>query len=257
MTDSRFGVDGRTAIVTGGSRGIGRAIVERFAIENADVVVCSRQQDGVDAVEDELADAPGQVLPVECDVRDREAVESMIEASVDAFGSLDVLVNNAGASFMADFEDISENGWKTILDINLHGTFHCAQAAGTRMRESGGGVIVNFASRAGLRLSPGMSHYGAAKAAIINLTASLANEWASDEIRVNCIAPGLVATPGVETQMGITADDIDRDSVDRRVGTTEEIADVTQFLVSPASSYINGETIPVKGVPRFVESTGE
>ena len=256
MIDSRFSIDGRSAIVTGASRGIGRAIAERFATGNADVVVCSRDQSAVDAVADELADTPGRVLPVECDVRDREAVESMVDKAVDEFGGLDLLINNAGASFMAEFEDITENGWKTVVDINLHGTFHCSQAAGTHMREHDGGVIINFASRAGLRLSPRMSHYGAAKAAIINLTASLANEWASDGIRVNCIAPGLVATPGVETQMGIVAEDIDRDDVDRRVGTSAEIADITQFLASPASSYINGETIPAKGVPRFVESTG-
>jgi len=257
MTGSRFGVEGRTAIVTGASRGIGRGIAERFAAEGADVVVCSREQEAVDAVAEDLADAPGRSLAVECDVRDRGAIESMVDATVERFGGVDVLVNNAGASFMADFEEISENGWKTVVDINLHGTFHCSQAAGAYMRSDGGGVIVNFASRAGLRLSPGMSHYGAAKAGVINLTASLANEWASDGVRVNCIAPGLVATPGVETQMGIVAEDIDRADVDRRVGTTEEIADIAQFLASPASSYINGETIPAKGVPRFVESTGE
>lgn len=254
---SRFGVDGKAAIVTGASRGIGRAIAEQFAAEGADVAICSREQDAVDAVANELVDAPGRVVPVECDVRDREAIESMVDATVTEFGGVDLLVNNAGASFMSEFEDISENGWKTVVDINLHGTFHCSQAAGAHMRADSGGAIINFASRAGLRLSPRMSHYGAAKAGVINLTASLANEWASDGIRVNCIAPGLVATPGVETQMGIVAEDIDRDDVNRRVGTSEEIADVTQFLASSASSYINGETIPVKGVPRFVESTGE
>ena len=258
MTD-RCSVEGKTAIVTGASRGIGRAIAEAFAADGADVVGCSRSREDVEAVVEgiEAGDAAGRALGVECDVRDRESVEAMVDAAVEAFGGVDVLVNNAGASFMADFEEISPNGWKTIVDINLHGTFHCSQAAGERMRDRDGGVIVNFASRAGLRLSPRMSHYGAAKAGVINLTASLAHEWASDGIRVNCIAPGLVATPGVESQMGIEAGEIDRDDTDRRVGTSEEIADVARFLASSASSYINGETIPVKGVPRFVESTGE
>ena len=123
------------------------------------------------------------------------------------------------------------------------------------MREADGGRIINMASVAGQRGSTGMSHYGAAKAAVINFTTSLATNWAEDGIRVNCIAPGLVATEGVRSQMGIDEDEggIDRTEADRRIGRPEEIADATQFLASPASSYLNGETITVKGVPRLDE----
>jgi 3-oxoacyl-[acyl-carrier protein] reductase len=254
MTTEQFSVNGDTALVTGASSGIGRTIAERFADDGADVVVCSREQDNVEPVAEDIEDAGGSALAVECDVRERDSVEALVEATVEKFGGLDTLVNNAGASFMANFEGISENGWKTIVDINLHGTYHCTQAAGEVMREAGGGKIVNFASVAGQEGAPYMSHYAAAKAGVINLTSTLAYEWAGQDIRVNCIAPGFVATPGVESQMGVTADEIDRGEVDRKIGTSEEIADITQFLASPAASYLTGETITARGVPDIMES---
>ena len=250
----QFAVEGQTAIVTGASQGIGRSIAERFADDGADVVICSREQEKVDEVAEGInAEDGGECLAIECDVTDRDAVDALVEATVEEFGGVDILVNNAGASFMANFEGISENGWKTIVDINLHGTYHCTQAAGEVMREGDGGVIVNFSSVAGNRGAPFMSHYAAAKAAVSNLTSTLAFEWAEDDVRVNCIAPGFVATPGVESQMGVSADDIDRSEVDRQIGVEEEIADLTQFLASDASSYITGETITAKGVPDIME----
>ncbi|AFZ73248.1 SDR family NAD(P)-dependent oxidoreductase [Natronobacterium gregoryi] len=255
MSTSQFSIDGDVAVVTGASSGIGEAIAESFAADGVDVVVCSREQENVEPVADGIAesDRPGEALAVECDVTDREAVDALIEATVEEFGGLDVLVNNAGASFMANFSDISENGWKTIVDINLHGTYNCIQAAEEYLKD-GGGTVINFASVAGQQGAPYMSHYGAAKAAVVNLTTTLAHEWAGDDVRVNCIAPGFVATEGVETQMGISADDVDRSEVERRMGTVAEIADLTQFLASPASSYIVGETITASGVPDVMES---
>ncbi|WP_254531210.1 SDR family NAD(P)-dependent oxidoreductase [Natrinema gelatinilyticum] len=254
MSTGQFSVDGETAIITGSSSGIGKSIAERFAEDGVDVVVCSREQENVDPVAETIneSERPGRALAVECDVTDREAVEALVEATVGEFGGLDVLVNNAGASFMADFDDISPNGWKTILDINVTGTYHCTHAARESLKD-GGGSVINMASVAGQDGSPLMSPYGAAKAAIINLTTSLAVEWADDDVRVNCIAPGYVATPGVESQMGVSADAIDREEVARRIGTVDEIADVTQFLASPASSYVVGETITVRGVPQIGE----
>ena len=252
MTTDQFSVDGTSAIVTGSSSGIGRSIAERFADDGANVVVSSREQENVDPVAEGINEADGgRALAIECDVRDRGAVDDMVETTVDEFGGVDVLVNNAGASFMADFEDISENGWKTIVDINLHGTYHCCQSAGAHMRAEDGGVIINVASVAGQQGSPMMSHYGAAKAAVINFTRTLSYEWADDGVRVNCIAPGLVATPGVASQMGVEAGEIDRTEVDRQIGKSEEVADLAQFLASPASSYVIGETVTIAGVPRL------
>jgi NAD(P)-dependent dehydrogenase (short-subunit alcohol dehydrogenase family) len=259
MTD-QFSVEGQSVVITGSSQGIGRVTAERFAEQGANVVVSSRSREKIEAVVAgiEDGDAPGRAIAVECDVRERDAVESLVDAAVTEFGSLDTMVNNAGASFMAPFDDISENGWKTIVDINLHGTFHGSQAAGAVMQEQdGGGRIVNLASVAGTQGSPLMSHYGASKAGVVNLTTSLSNEYAAHDIRVNCIAPGFVATPGVASQMGVTAGEIDRRSVDRRIGRSEEIADVIQFLASEASSYLVGETIEVKGVPRAGETAPE
>ena len=250
----QFAVEGQTALVTGASQGIGRSIAERFADDGADVVICSREQEKVDEVAEGInGEDGGACIPVECDVTDRDAVDALVETTVEEFGGVDTLVNNAGASFMANFEGISENGWKTIVDINLHGTYHCTQAAGEVMREGDGGQIVNFASVAGQDGAPFMSHYAAAKAAVVNLTKTLAFEWSDDQVRVNCIAPGFVATPGVETQMGVSADSIDRSNVDRRIGLEEEIVDIAQFLASESSSYITGETITAKGVPDIME----
>jgi 3-oxoacyl-[acyl-carrier protein] reductase len=254
----QFSVEGETVIITGSSQGIGAEAARRFADDGANVVVTSRSQDKIDAVADEIndGDAPGEAIAVECDVRDRDSVEALVEATVEEFGRLDAMVNNAGASFVADFDDISENGWKTIIDINLHGTFHCAQAAGQQMQEQGdGGSIVNIASVAGTDGSKHMAHYGAAKAAVINFTRSLSAAYAGDDIRVNCIAPGLVGTAGVASQMGIDPADVDRYDVDKEMGLPEEIADVIQFLVSDAASYVVGETVVAEGVPELEDTS--
>jgi 3-oxoacyl-[acyl-carrier protein] reductase len=245
----RFSVEGQTAVVTGASSGIGRAIAETFAADGADVVICSREQENVDPVAEAISAGPGgECVAVECDVTDPSAVDALIEVTVDEFGSLDVLVNNAGASFMASFDDISANGFQTILDINLAGTATCAREAAGHLAD-GGGVVINLSSVAGQRGAPYMSHYAAAKAGIENLTRSLAIEWADRDVRVTCIAPGYVATPGVERQMGVSADEIDRETVDRRVGESREIADLARFLASDAASYVNGETVVAQGVP--------
>ncbi|GGL48395.1 SDR family NAD(P)-dependent oxidoreductase [Halocalculus aciditolerans] len=251
MSTEQFSVDGQTVVITGSSSGIGREIAERFAADGADVVVSSRELDNVQPVADGINDADGgRAIAVECDVTDRDAVEAMVDATVEEFGGVDCLVNNAGASFMAGFEDISPNGWETIVDINLTGTFHCTQVAGERMREGDGGTVINLASVAGQKGSPHMSHYGAAKAGVINLTETLGIEWAPENVRVNAIAPGFVATPGVESQMGVSAENIERDDVARQIGHVAEIADLAQFLASDASSYLVGETVAAKGVPR-------
>lgn len=243
----RFSVAGQTALVTGASSGIGRAIAETFAADGASVVICSREQGNVDPVASAIEAAGGDALAVECDVTDETAVEAMIEATIEEFGGLDTLVNNAGASFMASFDDISVNGWETILGINLVGAATCTRIAAPELTD--GGSVINVSSVAGQRGAPYMSHYAAAKAGLERLTRSVAIEWAGRDVRVNCIAPGYVATPGVEQQMGVSADDVDRETVDRRVGESREIADITRFLASDAASFMTGETVVAQGVP--------
>ncbi|WP_049999307.1 SDR family NAD(P)-dependent oxidoreductase [Halococcus sediminicola] len=253
-TSSPSSLEGTTAIVTGASSGIGEIIAERFAADGANVVICSRDQKNVDAVAKRIEESGGTALAVECDVTDREAVEALVTATVEEFGTVDVLVNNAGTRFMTDFDVISEDEWKTVIDVNLHGTYHCTQAAGKYLKEGGGTVInIGLSSAASQRGTPHLSHYSAAKAAVINLTTTLAYEWAGDDVRVNCIAPGFVATPAIESGLGISAADIDRNDVERWIALPIEIADIAQLLASPASSHIVGETITVDGVPRIEE----
>jgi 3-oxoacyl-[acyl-carrier protein] reductase len=220
--NENFSVEGKSVVITGSSQGIGRVTAERFAEQGANVVVSSRSQEKIDEVVDgiEDADVPGRAIAIECDVRERESVENLVDTTVEEFGRLDSMVNNAGASFMAGFDDISENGWKTIVDINLH-----------------------------------MSHYGAAKAAVVNLTTSLSAEYADHDVRVNCIAPGLVGTPGVASQMGIDPSNVHRAEIAKQMGLPEEIADIVQFLASDASSYVVGETITAQGVPPLEDSS--
>ena len=250
----QFSVDGDVAIVTGASRGIGRATAEAFAADGVDVAICSRDESEITTAADEIGEAhPGNAVGVACDVRDEDAVSALVAAAVDEFGGLDVLVNNAGASFMSSFTDISPNGWESVVDVNLTGTYNCTQAAADELAE-GGGSVVNVASVAGQDGAPYMSHYAAAKAAIINLTKTLGYEWAGDGVRVNCVAPGYVATPGLTSQMGIEADDVDREDPDRNVGTSDEIADVVQFLASEGASFLTGETITPRGVPDIEEN---
>jgi 3-oxoacyl-[acyl-carrier protein] reductase len=251
MPTDQFSVDGRNAIVTGASQGIGRTIAERLAADGANVAICSRSQDRVDPVAEGIREDGGTALAVECNVREPDEVEAFVEATVEEFGGVDLLVNNAGGEFVAPFEDISENGWKSIVDLNLHGTFHCTQAAGEYMREDDGGCIINLSSVNGQHAAPHESHYSDSKAAIIRLTETLSVEWAPHGIRVNCVAPGLIQTPGVAETLGIQESQMPpRETVDRRIGHTEDIADVIQFLASDAAAFMTGETVTVKGVPR-------
>jgi NAD(P)-dependent dehydrogenase (short-subunit alcohol dehydrogenase family) len=250
----QFSVDGDVALVTGASRGIGRATAERFAADGVDVAICSRDEAEITTAAESISDEyAGDAVGVVCDVRNRDEVDAVVVAANETFGGLDVLVNNAGASFMATFTDISENGWQSVVDVNLTGTYNCAQSAADLLTD-GGGSVVNVASVAGHHGAPYMSHYAAAKAAVINLTKTLGYEWASDGVRVNCVAPGYVATPGLSSQMGIEADEIERGDPDRNVGTSEEIADVIQFLASRAASFLTGETIDPRGVPDIEET---
>lgn len=248
-------VDGTTVLITGASSGIGEVVAKRFADDGANIVICSRNQKNVDRVAEQIRDAGSDALAVECDVTDREAVKRLITATVEEFGTLDTLINNAGTRSMSDFDTISEEEWKTVIDVNLHGTFHCTQAAGEHLKEAGGTVInVGLSSAANQRGTPSLSHYCAAKAAVTNLTTTLAYEWADDNVRVNCIAPGFVATPAVEAGLGISAAEIGRAEVKRSIAFPEEIADTAVFLARPDSSHIVGETITVDGVPRIEET---
>jgi len=262
----RFGVAGKTAVVTGASSGIGRAVAETFVADGADVVICSRTQDDVDAVADELnsSDLPGAVLPVECDVTDRDSVAALADATVEEFGTVDVLVNNAGgAGEGAPLHEVDPEEWDGVVDVNLTGTFNVSRAFADALRDDGAdeqsssssashaqqnGAVVNTSSMAGRYGVSGMDPYSAAKAGVSNLTRTLARDWADDDVRVNAVEPGFIATGPVREKFGL--DGIPgRESVDRDMGTPHEVADTIRFLASDAASFITGQTIAPTGPP--------
>ena len=246
-------LDGKIAIVTGAASGFGRAIAELYANEGAKVVVADINGQGARDVAKGIGSAARHVA---CDVTKKSDVAAMVAEAVNGFGGLDVMVNNAGASFRAKVEDISANGWNTVVGINLNGTFFGCKWAGKQMLDQpGGGAIINISSIAGVYGSTMMSHYGASKAAVINFTRELGMAWGRRGIRVNCIAPGPVETEGymgVLTKQDPAAAKTAYDTVAARVGMgrwgkVEEIAYPCIFLASAASSFMNGETIVIDG----------
>lgn len=243
---------GETAVVTGASRGIGRTTAFRLAEAGADVVVASRSADTLAEVVEEIengTDAEAMAVPV--DVRDEEGVHALAEeATAFGDGSVEILVANAGANFHAPAAEMSLNAWKTIVDINLNGTFLTTTAFADALAAADTGRVVTMSSVIGRDGAAESSHYASSKAGIELLTRTLAMEWGEQNVRVNCVRPGLVATPGVEENRGVTAGNIDRELVDRDIGHPSEISDLVLFLVSPAASYVTGQTYTAEGVPQ-------
>ena len=257
MAGSPFSLERKIAIVTGGGVGIGRSIAVEFARAGADVVVASRKIENLEPVAAEIKQLGRRSFALAVDVRQEDAVKELVERTVKDLGRLDVMVNNAGASFRANPEDISPNGWNTVVGINLNGVFFGCKWAGRQMMAQGGGVIINVSSIAGVHGSSMMPHYGAAKAAVINFTRSLGMAWGRKNIRVNCIAPGPVETEGymgVLTKQDPAVAKKSYDTVASRVGMgrwgkVEEIAYPCIFLASDASAFMTGATIIVDGGP--------
>jgi NAD(P)-dependent dehydrogenase (short-subunit alcohol dehydrogenase family) len=230
----------RVVLVTGGTRGIGRAICDRFVADGATVVTCGRKPPEVPSPEVEFQPA---------DVRDPDQVAQLIEAITEGHGRLDVVINNAGGSPYALAADASPRFSTAIITLNLIAPLHVAQAANRVMQQQEeGGVIVNIGSVSGIRPSPGTAAYGAAKAGLINLTATLAVEWAP-KVRVNCVTVGLVKTEQSELHYG------DAEGVARvaatvplgRMAEPHDVADTCAFLSSPAAAYISGANVVLHG----------
>ncbi len=256
MAASPFSLEGKIAIVTGGGVGIGRSIATEFARAGADVAIASRKLENLEPVAAEMRKLGRRAFAMALDVRQEEAVKELVERTARDLGRVDVMVNNAGASFRAKAEAISANGWNAVVGINLNGVFFGCKWAGRQMMAQGGGCIINVASIAGISGSTMMPHYGAAKAAVINLTRSLGMTWARQGIRVNCVAPGPVETEGYLDVLHKTNPDAKSvyDAVASRVGMgrwgrVEEIAHPCVFLASEASSFMTGATIVVDGGP--------
>jgi NAD(P)-dependent dehydrogenase (short-subunit alcohol dehydrogenase family) len=248
-----FSVAGKSVIVTGGGTGIGAAIARVFSERGAKVLIASRNGEHLGPVAKALRDDGGTVESITCDVRDADQVETMFDRAEAAFGGVDVMINNHGASFYARAEDLSPNGFATIVAINLNGTFFCARAAARRwIDRKQGGRIINMSSEAGIYGAPGMSHYAAAKAGVQNLTRTLAMEWAPHGILVNCIAPGPIDTPEAATRSWGTPEmkaQVEKSTALNRLGRVEEIAWPCVFLASEAAGFVTGQTFSVDGGP--------
>ena len=248
---SHYELKDKVAIVTGGGTGIGKSIAIESARVGAKVVVASRKQETLDATVAEIKANGGEALAVATDIRVPEQVDNLIKQTVDKFGKLDILVNNAGAGFPVKVEELSPNGWDVIININLKGTFLCSVAAAKVMIPQKSGKIVNIASTAGLNGSPGMAHYGAAKAAVINFTKTCSVEWAPHNINVNCIAPGMIETEGVRSQQILTqekAGDASKSVPLHLPGKVEDIAYAAIYLASGLADHVSGETVVIRGV---------
>ena len=240
-----FGLQGRVAIITGGSQGIGEACVRRFAQEGAQVVIA------------DVADARGQALAAElgalyvhCDVGDKAQVDALVAEVLRAHGRIDVLVNNAGIFKAADFLDVTEADFDAVLRVNLKGAFLVGQAVARAMAQAGRGSIVNMSSVNGVMAIPTIASYNVSKGGINQLTRAMALALADKGIRVNAVGPGTIATELAAAAV-LTSDEAKNKIMMRtplkRLGEPSEIADVVAFLASDASSYITGEIIMVDG----------
>jgi NAD(P)-dependent dehydrogenase (short-subunit alcohol dehydrogenase family) len=247
---SELPLAGRVAIVTGASRGIGRSIAETLATAGASVVLVSRSADALAGVVGSIAAVGGRAIAVPADVTDDDAAARVAMATLDAFGGIDVLVNNAGGnSFSVPMASMRMAGWQKTMALNVDSTVRMIQAALPSLITSGHGSIVNVSSITGLRGVPTMSHYAAAKAAVISLTQSVAVEVAPAGVRVNALAPGWVET---DLTGFLRADDeLEHGILDRvpmgRWGRPEEIAQGALFLASDASSFMTGQTLVIDG----------
>lgn len=255
--------DGQVALVTGGGSGIGRGIADLLASLGAHVVLASRKLERVQAAAAEIAAAGGKASAVAVDVRNAELVRTVVGEVVAAHGRIDLLVNNAAGNFYAPSETLTENAWKSVIEIDLYGTFFCSQAVLPVMKAQGGGSIVNISMTLHYRGWPLMAHATAAKAGIDALTRTLSLEWAKYGVRMNAVAPGPIPTEGVRKAFtpppsadgvpDVFAVEQAMDSYAKRMiplqrwGSPADIANMVAFLASPGGSWITGAIMVVDG----------
>ena len=250
----------KSIIVTGGGTGLGKSMALRFAELGADLVITSRRKEVIEKTAEELREHGGKVLAIACDVRDSDQVNDMVSQTVNEFGKIDILLNNAAGNFISPTEDLSPNAFKTVVDIVLNGTFNCTQAAGKVMREKDGGVILNIVTTYAWTGSGYVVPSASAKAGVLAMTRSLAVEWAKYGIRTVAIAPGPFPTKGAWSRLAPPGLGIQKKMKNRvplkRVGEHIELANLATYLISDQAAYINGEVVTIDG-GEWLQGAGE
>jgi NAD(P)-dependent dehydrogenase (short-subunit alcohol dehydrogenase family) len=252
-------LDGKIALVTGGSKGIGRAIALTLAEAGADVAIAARGREALEKTSREIEERGRQALPVPTDVSDPEQVQALMDRTITDLGTLDILVNNAGAApFMSTLDAIRPEGFDKYFRLNFMSAFYATQAAAPVFVQRRSGCMISIASVAGLIASPGLTYYASAKAALISLTRTAAREWAPFGVRANAIAPGWIETDmNVEARQNEGFTETIRDMIPLgRWGRAEEVASVARFLASDAASFITGAVIVVDGGQTLMATSG-
>ena len=241
-------MEGKVAVVTGASRGIGKAIAVKLASKGATVVInYNGSRERAEEVKNEVESAGGKAVIIQCNVADFDACKEFIETVIKEQGRIDILVNNAGITKDGLLMKMSEEDFDKVLDTNLKGTFHTIRAALRQMIRQRSGRIINMASVVGVSGNAGQANYAASKAGVIGLTKSVARELASRRINVNAIAPGFIATDMTDAMTEEAKEKIAESIPFKRIGQPEEIAEMALFLASDKSDYITGQVFAVDG----------
>ena len=247
---AQFDLTGRRAIVTGASRGLGRAFALALAQAGADVALVSRSGDEIGAAAQQVAIETGRrAVPIQADISARADVQRMLAETLDKLGGLDILINNAGVCFHRPSLEVPDEEWHQVFDINVHGLWLCSTVAATHMRDAGGGVIVNIGSISSLIVNrpQWQPAYNASKAAVHQLTKSLAAEWAQYNIRVNALAPGYVKTEMAPVDRPEFRQHWIEDAPMKRYALPAEIAPSVVYLASDATSFMTGSVVVLDG----------
>jgi NAD(P)-dependent dehydrogenase (short-subunit alcohol dehydrogenase family) len=244
-----FDLTDKIALITGGSRGIGKQIVKTYAAQGAAVIIASRNVEDCHKVAQEVTQEGGKAMAIRCDMANLDDIANMFKQIVDTFGKLDILVNNAGVSITKPSIEITKEDWDTMFDINIKGLFFSCQEAAKIMIEQGKGKMINVSSIGGIKTFKRIAPYGASKAAVIHLTKSLASEWARHGIFVNGIAPGLISTD-INTEE-IADEKLLQKMLKmiplRHLGQPSDIATMALYLGCDASNFMTGQTISIDG----------